>query len=423
MGDLISIILAAGKGTRMRSDLPKVLHKICGRPMLDYVVGTAGSLGMKRIIVVVGHKAEMVERYLDSGLESVRQKVLLGTADAVLKARTRLKNSKRNDDILILYGDTPLLSTRTLKRLILRHKRDRASCTLLTAILNGPSDYGRILRDGKGRILRIVERIDASSGQRAIREVNVGAYCFRAKDLFDSLRMVRPQNLKGEYYLTDVISILSKRGLRVSSVTTKDSDEILGINSREDLARARSVIRCRTLTRLMSNGVTILDPPTTYIEEDARIGKDTVIYPLTIIEGDVRIGRNCEVGPLCRIRSGTRLKDNVKIGNFVEVVRSNIGQGSRAKHHTYLGDAVVGEDVNIGAGTIVANYDGRSKSKTHISSGAFIGSGTILIAPVKVGKGAVTGAGCVVTKGKDVPANTVVVGVPARALRKMGTKG
>ena len=249
-------------------------------------------------------------------------------------------------------------------------------------------------------------------------EVNVGVYCFRTKVLFKALDKVKPDNKKGEYYLTDTISILADEGLKVGSMPTRDHDEFLGINSRIDMVKAQDIIRFRIMERLMSQGVTIVDPTTTYIENDVKIGPDTIIYPMTVIEHDVTIGKGCEVGPFARIRPGTKLKSNAHIGNFVEVVRSKVGEGSKAKHLTYLGDVTIGRKVNIGAGTIVANYDGKNKNKTQVKDRAFIGSGTILIAPVKIGKDAITGAGAVVTRNRNVPDKTVVVGVPARVLKK-----
>lgn len=417
MAELISIILAAGKGTRMKSNLPKVLHKICGKPMLGYLLDITRSLSPNQTIVITSHKAEVVEKYLDNGVKVIRQTRPLGTGDAVKSVKSRLANFDGN--VLVLYADTPLIKPRTLKKLLLKHNRSGACCTLLTAVLKNPSGYGRILKDSKGNVLNIVEEKDATPEQRFINEVNVGVYCFRTKDLFKALDKVKPDNKKGEYYLTDTISILADEGQKVGSMPTTNHDEFLGINSRQDMVKAQDVIRFRIMERLMSGGVTIVDPTTTYIENDVKIGPDTIIYPMTMIEHDVTIGKGCEVGPFARIRTGTKLKSNAHIGNYVEVVRSKVGKGSKAKHLTYLGDVTIGRKVNVGAGTIVANYDG--KNKTQVKDGAFIGSGSILIAPVKIGKDAITGAGAVVTKNRNVPDKTIVIGIPARVLKKQRT--
>jgi len=286
--------------------------------------------------------------------------------------------------------------------------------------MDDPAGYGRIKRDKDGNVTGITEEIEATGREKAVKEINVGTYCFRGDILFSLLNEVKNDNKKGEYFLTDIISLMRRKGLKIGAVSTDDSGEAIGINSRKDLSVAAKILQKRTALRLMESGVTIADPGTTYIAEDARIGKDTVIHPHTIIESGVAIGRDCSIGPFARIRPGCRLADNVEIGNFVELVRTRIGNKTKVKHHTYLGDAVLGRNINIGAGTITANYDGKGKYATHIGDGAFIGSGTILVAPVRIGKKAVTGAGAVVTKNHDVPAGAVVVGIPARVLRKKG---
>jgi len=321
-------------------------------------------------------------------------------------------------DVLILYADTPLLKLDTLKKLLARHRISQATWTLLTSVLNNPTGYGRIARDDRNHITRIVEEKEASVYEKAIEEVNAGVYSFRTKGLLKVLGEVEPAKKKKELYLTDVISILARRGLKVESVATYDPTEIMGVNTRSDLAKAQSLMRKRILARLMKRGVTIMDPETTYIDSQAKIGEDSVVHPHTSIEGDVEIGTNCRIGPFARIRGEARLSDGVSIGNFVEVVRSRVGRNSKIKHFSYIGDCTMGKDVNIGAGTVTANYDGSKKYQTIIEDGVFIGSGTILIAPVKVGRYAVTGAGCVVPAGKDVAARTVMVGVPARVLKR-----
>ncbi len=403
---------------RMESDVPKVLHKVCGKPMLKYMVDILHQLGIKRCVVVVGHKQELVKEILKGtgGIRIVRQPKLLGSADAVRQTRKSFSNF--NGDLLIVYGDTPLISYQSLKKLVQFHQKDGATCTILTAILKNPTGFGRIMRAEDNRIVRIVEEQDADTYEKAIREINVGAYCFKAGQFFSTLEEIKPDNVKKEYYLTDTIEVLSKKRAKVESISTQDEQEAFGINSRHDLMHAHAIINKRNIENLVSNGVTIVDPTTTYIYGEVKAGGDTIIYPHTIIEDRVKIGRTCLIGPFAHLRSGTILEDGVEIGNFVEVVRSRIGSRSKIKHHSYIGDATIGKGVNIGAGTITANYDGKNKNPTFIDDGAFIGVGTILIAPVKIGKGAVTGAGSVVTKNKNVPAGATVVGVPARILKK-----
>lgn len=416
MKDTVALILAAGEGTRMKSSLPKVLHPVGGRPMLSYVLGLVKALGIKRIIVVVGHKSERVKQYLGKNITTIKQDRLLGTADAVNRTKRLLSGFK--GDVLVLYGDVPLIRKETLRELILKHRSNRSYCTLLSATVDSPSELGRIVRDDHGQIIKIIEEQEASPHHKTISEVNAGVYCFRSIDLFEALKEVKPSLHKKEFYLTDVIEILTTTGRKVDSISTDEPQEAIGINSKADLARAEKLLRERVLARFMSEGVTIIDPSSTYIDNEVKIGCDTIIYPNTVIERDVEIGKDCSIGPFCRIRSGVRLKDNVKVGNFVELNRTMIDKFSQVKHLSYLGDAKIGKKVNIGAGTITANYDGLTKNRTLIEDGASIGSGTVLVAPVKVGRRAVTGAGAVVTKGKDVPPGAVVVGVPAKILKK-----
>ncbi|MBL7092067.1 MAG: NTP transferase domain-containing protein [Candidatus Omnitrophica bacterium] len=420
MKDIVGIILAAGEGTRMKSAHPKVLHKVGGKPMLEYMLELLRRLEINRCIVVVGHKAEKVKEILKKSsagkVKTVRQPKLLGSADAVWQAKDSFSNFKGS--VLVVYGDTPLISEQSLKKLVRFHKMNQVSCTILTAILKNPTGFGRVLRGEDNRIVRIVEEQDADTYEKAIGEINVGAYCFRAKELFSVLEQIKPDNVKKEYYLTDAIGALSKKRAKIGSVYVGAQEEAFGINSRHDLSRASTVINKRNIERLASGGVTVMDPATTFIYGDIEAGRDTIIYPHTVIEGRVKIGKGCQIGPFARLRSGTVLEDDVQLGNFVEIVRSRVGSGSKIKHHSYIGDTTIGKAVNVGCGTITANYDGKNKNPIFIGDGAFIGVGTILIAPVKIGKKAITGAGSVVTKNKNVPAGATVAGVPARILKK-----
>lgn len=409
------IILAAGEGTRFNSETPKVLYALHGKPILQYILDAVNSAGVGRPVVVIGHKANEVKKFLKDKAKVVFQKRRLGTADAVKVAKSALSPSK---DILVLYGDVPLIKSETIRSLIKEHRSSGASCTLLVARLSDPAAYGRIVRDSSGNIEGIVEEKEATPEQKRIDEINVGVYCFKRSELFDAIQKVKKSKVKKEYYLTDLIAIFTAEDKKISSVETNDPNEAIGINSREDLAKVFSVLKERTINKLLNEAVTILDPQTTFIAPDAKIGRDTVVYPFVIIERNVKIGEKCSVGPFCRVRTGTVLEDKVELGNFVEVVRSRIKSGSKAKHLTYLGDAFIGKDVNVGCGTITANYDGKGKYRTAIGDGTFVGSGTIFVAPVKIGKGALTGAGCVVLRNKNVPAKSVVVGVPGKILKK-----
>jgi len=418
MKNTATIILAAGEGTRMRSSLPKVLHNICGKPMLGYLIDNVNSIGIKKVIVIVGHKAELVKKQI-SGIKCVVQDELLGTGDAVSKARSALLKDSKIENVLILYGDTPLLSQGIIKKIVETHTSSGAGATLLTAQLKNPTGYGRVIRSAGKKVVKIVEELDASIYEKITEEINVGVYCFNKKALFDSLEKIKPNNEKEEYYLTDTIEVLTKANIPVESVTTADAEEFLGVNTRVELGKAELVMRKRILNKIMDAGVTIIDPDNTYIGHEVEIKEDTVIYPYTFIENNVKIGSNCSVGPFARLRPGTVIGDKVGIGNFVEIVRSCVGQETKIRHQCYIGDTVIGRNVNIGAGTIVANYNGKEKHKTIIEDNAFIGTGTILIAPVKIGKGAITGAGSVVTRNKNVPAGKTVIGIPAKPLDKV----
>jgi bifunctional UDP-N-acetylglucosamine pyrophosphorylase / glucosamine-1-phosphate N-acetyltransferase len=417
MNNIVAIILAAGEGTRMKSSLPKVLHLVCGKPMIQYLISTMRSIGINKVIAVVGHKAALVEEKL-KGIKCVNQKELLGTGDAVLRAKPFLLKDKKINSVLVLYGDVCLLTAGTLKKILDRHMSTCAGCTLLTANMKNPTGYGRIIRSSGGRITKIVEEPDASIYEKVIEEINVGVYCFNKEMLFEALGKLKPNKRKKEYYLTDVIEMFTKSGILVESVSSDDTEEFLGVNTRNDLNKVEQAVRRRALEKIVQQGVTVIDPSNTYISEDVSIDKDTVIYPYTFIENDVKIGSNCSIGPFARLRPGTVIDDNVAVGNFVEIVRSRVGSFTKVSHQCYIGDTIIGANVNIGAGTIVANYDGKDKHKTIIEDNAFIGTGTILIAPVRIGKGASTGAGSVVTRDHNVPAGKTVVGIPARILKK-----
>lgn len=417
MNNIAAILLAAGEGTRMKSSLPKVLHPICGKPMIQHLIGTINSIGIKDVTVVVGYKADLVKKRL-KGVRCVKQGELLGTGDAVLKTKDIIMKNKKTNSVLVAYGDVCLFTAGTLEKIIDRHISTRAGCTILTAHMKNPTGYGRIVRSSNNRITKIVEELDASIYEKVIEEINVGVYCFNKDILFEILEKIKPSRRKKEYYLTDVVEILTRSNISVESVSIDDPEEFLGVNTRSDLSRAEQIVRQRALDRVMQKGVTVIDPSNTYISEQVSIDKDTVIYPYTFIENDVKIGSNCSIGPFARLRPGSVIDDNVSIGNFVEIVRSKIGCFTKVMHQCYIGDTTIGKNVNIGAGTIVANYDGKNKNKTIIEDNAFIGTGTILIAPVKIGRGAVTGAGSVVTKNHNVPAGKTVAGVPARILKK-----
>jgi len=411
-----AIVLAAGKGVRMKSHLAKVLHEVSGRPLVYHVlqqlVGLKKHIG--QIIVVVGYQAKLVEKEIKKyfpGVQCVYQKKLLGTADALRCVKDRV----RHDKVLILCGDVPLVKRSTLASIISSVNKKKSSCCVVSASKDEKNSLGRIIRDSKGRVKAIREAIELGAGAD-YREVNSGIYLFDRKTLFSNLGKITKNKKKGEYYLTDIIEILYNQGIAVDSYMLESDEEILGINTQKDLHLAEKIMRSRLLEQYIDKGVRIIDPETTFIEEGVKIGKNTVIFPFTFIGKGAIIGANCFLGPFIHVRGNSRVNNNTHLGNYVEVNRSVIGKNVKMKHFGYLGDTSVEDDVNIGAGTVVANYDGKRKYKTHIGKEAFIGSDTILVAPVKVGKKAATGAGCVVTK--DVKAGTVVVGVPAKVLKR-----
>lgn len=369
MKEVIAVILAAGEGTRMKSStLPKVLHPICWKPMIGYILETVRSIGIKRIIVVTGYKSELVKKFLgtnsNGNIRTVKQAKLSGTADAVSCTRRLLKKFK--GDLLILYGDMPLITKDCLETLVHKHQATSASCTLLTAVVENPTGFGRILRDEQGRVLRIVEEQDASLYEKVIGEINVGAYCFDAESLFEALKKVKPHKGKtrSEYYLTDTLSFLSRHGKRMESIFTNNLEEVFGVSSRSDLVKAQEIIRKRTLNRLIEMGVTIVDPQTTYIDDRVKVNQDTVIHPFTIIEGEVKIAKRCSIGPFCRIQGKTEIADDVEVGNFVHIVNSSIAKAAVIANHTFLKDASVpASPKGRPSGSPKGRPSGRAKTK------------------------------------------------------------
>lgn len=417
---IASVILAAGKGTRMKSELPKALHTVCGEPMLGFLIRRAIDAGSKKIIVVGGHQIGKVRDFLKNfktrvPVTLIDQKEQLGSGHAVKKAAQGLKGFKGS--VFIFYCDTPLISVSTVKALLKNHQESLTDCTLLSVDLDQPYGYGRIKRNDDGKVQSIIEEVNASVQEKRITEINVGAYIFKADKLLKSLGRIQKDPVKKEYYLTDVVKILAQEG-SVEAVVTPDSEEVLGVNSPRDLAWVEEIAQRKILEYWMDQGVRIRDPKSTTIDAGVRIGQGTLILPGTVIEEGSVIGKYSTIGPCARIRGNSQIGDFCTVGNFVEVVRSKIGARSQVKHLTYLGDAQVGTDVNIGAGTITANYDGKHKHQTVIKDRARIGSGTILVAPVSVGKGAVTGAGTVVPKNKNIKDGETVFGVPARVFKK-----
>ena len=448
------LVLAAGLGTRMKSGRAKVLHELGGLPLISYVCRTAKSLGPRKICVVVGHQADEVERAVRTEVgetaEFAAQAEQRGTGDAVMAARAQLEKS--DSFVLVLSGDVPLIRAETLERFIDRHRASGAACSILSVRLENPTGYGRIVRDGNEQFIRIVEQKDATSEEQKIKEINSGIYCFAARQLFTALNRVNPANKQGEFYLTDVPQILLSDGERVDVYIHGDAREVSGINTRAELAEFENLLRRGTIRKLMiESGVTFIDPSHVYVSAEARIGRDCIIYPGVSIEGKSLLGEgceirsgtritnsrlgngvvvkdhcviidsdiepNCSVGPFAHLRMNTLLEEGSVVGNFVEVKKSRLGRGSKSMHLTYLGDATVGERTNIGAGTVTCNYDGKDKHPTIIEDDVRIGSDTMLVAPVRVGKGSVTAAGSVVTE--DVPPDTLVAGVPAVIKKKL----
>ncbi len=392
-----AVILAAGKSTRMVTDLPKVLHEVCGRPMLAYVVDACRGAGIDRIVVVVGYrKDDVIAAFAgEPGLQFVEQTEQKGTGHAVQICREALADFEGN--VIVIAGDMPLVRTETLTLLRETHDREHSAVTLATAILEDPTGYGRIVRDAYGNLQGIIEHADCTPEQLRIKEVNPSYYCFDKKLLFEALDSIQPNNVKGEYYLTSVLHILIHRGYRAVAVTAVAAEDAMGVNSRQQLAEVGKIMQARIQDRFMTSGVTIVDPPNTWIDARARIGRDTVIHPFTYIHGRVQIGARCSIGPFAYIRDGTHLADDVVVGVFAELKNAALGEGSRVRHLTYIGDATIGERVNVGAGTIVANFDGSHVHPTVVDRDVFIGSGSILVAPLKLPAGAHVAPGSVIT--------------------------
>ncbi len=446
--------MAAGLGTRMKSKRAKVLHELGGSPMIAHVVRAAQALDPRRILVIVGHQAEEVERAVLAEVGELGSFVIQakqrGTGDAVESARAALEHS--DSLVLVLSGDVPMIRAETLRTLIEHHGSHNAVCTILSVRLENPTSYGRVIRDESGSFQKIVEQRDATDDQRQVKEINSGIYCFEATDLFRALRSVEPKNEQGEYYLTDVPEIILANGGTVSVYVHNDSREVYGINTRAELAEFENLMRRSAIRRLMIDcGVTFIDPSHAYISSEAQIGRDTIIHPNVTIEGKSIIGEgcvirsgvritnsrlgdgvvvkdhsvmidsevqaNCSVGPFAHLRMNAMLEEKVTVGNFVEVKKSRLKRGTKAQHLTYLGDATIGERTNIGAGTVTCNFDGKNKHETIIEDDVKIGSDTMLVAPVRVGARSVTGAGSVVTK--DVPPDSLVAGVPAEIKKKL----
>lgn len=438
MSNRFAVILAAGKGTRMKSKLYKVLHPVCGKPMVQHVVDQVSQLGLQKLVTVVGHGAEMVQEQLGNVSEFALQAEQLGTAHAVDQAASVLANEEGTT--LVICGDTPLITAETMEALLQQHKEAGAMATVLTAYIEEPAGYGRIIRNENGHVEKIVEHKDANEKELAIKEINTGTYCFDNKALFASLSKVSNDNVQGEYYLPDVIEILKNEGHIVSAYQTEQFDETLGVNDRVALSQAEIIMKNRINRKNMVNGVTIIDPSNTYISADAIIGSDTVLHPGTIIEGNTVIGSDCEigphtvirdseigdrttirqstvhdsklgtevsVGPFAHIRPDSVIGDEVRVGNFVEIKKTVFGNRSKASHLSYIGDAQVGEDVNLGCGSITVNYDGKNKFKTVIGNGVFIGCNSNLVAPVTVEDGAYVAAGSTITE--NVPSKALSV--------------
>lgn len=446
-----SVILAAGQGTRMRSELPKVLHPLGGRPMLAYAIEAARQATDGKPIVVIGYGAASIRQAFDGQADFVIQEPQLGTAHALQQAESLLRG--KADLVAVSFADMPLLTSETLGRVIHVGQSNRGAISMLTLLADEAHGFGRIIRSAEGKIMGIIEEAHATPEQLHIRELNASVYCFQAEWLWDALKRI-PLSPKGEYYLTDAIGMAVQEGIPIHAIQLEDASEAIGINNRLHLAEAETLLRRRINQKWMLNGVTLIDPDATYIEPGVEIGEDTVIWPNSYLLGKTRVGSavtigpntlvrdsslgdRCQVvssvleratleeevavGPYAHLREGAHLARGVHLGNFGEVKNSYLGQGVKMGHFSYIGDAQIGPRVNIGAGTITCNFDGEKKNPTEIGAEAFIGSDTMLVAPVKIGKGARTGAGAVVTK--DVPDGTLAVGMPARAVRKLNKDG
>ena len=417
---LALVVLAAGKGTRMRAELPKVLHPLLGVPLLEYAFEHGDGLGVERVVAVVGWGRDAIREAFarrtigGRALDFAVQEEQLGTGHAAHVGVSALGDFQ--GDVLVLNGDLPLLRHATLEHLVARHRETAASVTVLTCEKSDPSGFGRIVRGAGGRLAAIVEEADCDGSTRAVRDVNVGTYLFRTEAFRRYYERVGRDNDQGELYLTDVVVEAARDGQRVETVAVLDDSETAQVNSQKELAFASSVLRGRIVDELLDRGVRIDDPASAYIERDVEIASGARIHPFCVIRRGVRIGPGCEVGPFAHLRAGSDLRSQAKVGNFCEVKNSVLGERSKTSHLSYVGDADVGDEVNIGAGTVFANYDGRQKHRTIVGARTFIGSGTVLVAPVTIGDDATTGAGSVVLRGRDVADGEVVAGVPARPL-------
>ena len=403
--DIVAVVLAAGKGTRMKSNKSKLVHKIYGKELVKRVVETAEKSDIKDIIAVVGYKKEEVQRVLGDTVKYAYQEEMLGTGHAVLQAEEYLEG--RKGKVVVLNGDVPIIRPETIKKLIEKSIKNKEYATVLTAIYNNPTGYGRIIRDDGGNVKEIVEEKDLSEEQKSNKEINAGIYCFDIDELLKALKELKPNNAQGELYLTDVVKIMNDKGLKTGAVIVKDNTEILGVNDRMQLELLTKVLKMRINQYHMQNGVTIEDMDNTYIYDDVEIGMDTVIHPNTTIKSDVVIGENCEIGPNAYIRECCRLANTVKIGSFVEIKKAVIGEGTKVPHLSYMGDCEIGGKTNIGCGTITCNYDGFNKSKTIIGEHSFIGSNTNLVAPVTLGENSFVAAGSTITD--DVPSDALAI--------------
>ena len=403
--DIVAVVLAAGKGTRMKSNKSKLVHKIYGKELVKRVVETAEKSDIKDIIAVVGYKKEEVQKVLGDTVKYAYQEEMLGTGHAVLQAEEYLEG--RKGKVVVLNGDVPIIRPETIKKLIEKSIKNKEYATVLTAIYNNPTGYGRIIRDDGGNVKEIVEEKDLSEEQKSNKEINAGIYCFDIEELLKALKELKPNNAQGELYLTDVVKIMNDKGLKTGAVIVKDNTEILGVNDRMQLELLTKVLKMRINQYHMQNGVTIEDMDNTYIYDDVEIGMDTVIHPNTTIKSDVVIGENCEIGPNAYIREGCRLANTVKIGSFVEIKKAVIGEGTKVPHLSYMGDCEIGGKTNIGCGTITCNYDGFNKSKTIIGEHSFIGSNTNLVAPVTLGENSFVAAGSTITN--DVPDDSLAI--------------
>ena len=442
-----AVILAAGQSTRMRSKIPKVLHPLLGRPLISYSLESTYQATGAKPVLVIGHGAEQVRQIVGDAAQYVVQEPQLGTGHAVQQTEQILRDNA--DIVLVTYADMPLIKSTTFQQMVALQQENAGPISMMTVHADDPRGFGRVIRAGGGRITAVVEEADATVEQLSVRELNVGVYCFQAVWLWEALKRV-PLSSKGEYYLTDLVKIAVDEDLAVKSYTPEDPIEAIGINTRVHLAEVGALMKAEINQRWMLSGVTIVDPATTFIDHGIEIGQDTVIWPNTYIKGNSKIGEgsvigpdayiehtsigdhckvwyavlegaqledDVELGPFGHLRSGAHLAQGVHMGNFGEVKNSYLGPGTKMGHFSYIGDTKTGADVNIGAGTITCNYDGERKHPTEIGAGAFIGSDTMLVAPVKVGEGARTGAGAVVTR--DVPENTLAVGSPARSIKRL----